>query len=338
MDISRLILIALLVLGQAGGTEVKPSSSEAVARFDHHVHILSPELVRDWKSLGVPFSRPESFYSSASVVLDQNRIEKAVVLSMAYLYGSRNFQRLKSSSEKEHEWVRRENDFIASLVRSAPKRLAGFYSVHPLRPYAMAEIRRCQRVQGLVGLKLHLYNSEVDLTNREHLDRLKEIFAWAEENRVPLLLHLNAIGRTMRAKAMEVLVRELIAKHPKTEIYIAHLGGSGGYSVPAEEVLKVFIKHLGPGGALESRELFFELSAVVLKESSEDVEPPGEERLKQLASDLRSLGLKRILFGSDHPVFNAQDYALTLQQKLNMTGEEVQQILSNEAPVLKRLR
>jgi predicted TIM-barrel fold metal-dependent hydrolase len=88
---------------------------------------------------------------------------------------------------------------------------------------------------------------------------------------------------------------------------------------------------------LEGRRVFFELSAVVLTESSEGVEPPGAERLRQLAADLREVGLDRVLFGSDHPVFNAQEYARTLRHKLNMSKEEAQQILGNEAAVLKKL-
>jgi hypothetical protein len=30
--------------------------------YDHHVHLLSPALIDDWKSIGVQFSRPEIEY------------------------------------------------------------------------------------------------------------------------------------------------------------------------------------------------------------------------------------------------------------------------------------
>jgi len=335
------MLIGLFILQPTCSQTESPvtiDGSKTQARFDHHVHLLSPHLVRDWKSLGVPFSRPDDFYSSASTVLEQRKIDKAFILSMAYLYGSRWFQQIESHSEKEHEWVRRENDFIASVVRAAPNRLVGFGSVHPLRPYALTEIRRFHDELGLVGLKLHLYNSGIDLTHKDHLERLRQIFALAEEKAMPVILHLNAIEGDSRKENVDILIRELIGKHPRSQIYIAHLGGSGGYSGRVGEVLNAFISHLDKGGALEDREIFFEMSAVVLKETSEEVEPPGEERLRQLAFDLRRLGLHRVLFGSDHPVFNPQEYAETLQQKMNMKAEEIQQILSNEAPALKPLR
>jgi predicted TIM-barrel fold metal-dependent hydrolase len=336
------MIVCLFAIGQAysfdvSAQESSSSSAEYRARFDHHVHLLSPHLVRDWKSLGVPFSRPDSFYSSASAVLDQSRVEKAIILSMAYLYGSEGFQRLEYSSEKEYERVRRENDYVASVVRSNPKKLAGFYSVHPLRPYALTEIRRCRDGLGLAGLKLHLSHSRIDLTNAAHLKRILDIFALAQEKGTPILLHLNAVYGGSRKQQVDILVRELIHKHPGVDVYIAHLGGSGGYDSRVEEVLRAFGGHLRRGGMLEGRRVFFELSAVVLTESSEGVEPPGAERLRQLAADLREVGLDRVLFGSDHPVFNAQEYARTLRHKLNMSKEEAQQILGNEAAVLKKL-
>ncbi|HSE98877.1 MAG TPA: amidohydrolase family protein [Blastocatellia bacterium] len=333
----------LLLLGRAAFPvpaiqQPESPGMEARARFDHHVHLLSPDLVRDWKSLGVPFSRPDSFYSSASVVLEERKVEKAFILSMAYLYGSRWFQRLESSAEKEHERVRRENNFIASVVRASPKRLAGFCGVHPMRPYALAELRRCREELGLAGIKLNFLNSGIDLTNSEHLDRLKEIFALAQDQATPILIHLNALDQGMARRAVDTLVNELISKYPKAEVYIAHLGGFGGYSAGIEVIVKAFIAHLGKGGALEGRAIFFELSAVALREASEGVEPPNEERLKQMASDLRKLGLHRVLFGSDHPVFNPQEYARTLRDKLQLNNHEIEQILNNEAPLLKRLR
>lgn len=336
------LLIGLFVIqptcSQSQTQEAASSKREVQVRFDHHVHLLSPQLVQHWKSLGVPFSRPDSFYSSATPVLEQSKVEKAFIVSMAHLYGSSRWNRLESYAEKEHEWVRHENNFIASVVRASPDRLVGFGSVHPLRPYALAEIRRFRDELGLTGLKLHLFYCGVDLTNNEHLERLRQVFALAQEKAMPVLLHLNAISGSARKENVEILIRELIVKHPATQVYIAHLGGSGGYNGRVEEVLNAFIAHFGRGGALEGREIFFELSAVVLRESSEGVEPPSEERLRQLTSDLRRLGLSRVLFGSDHPVFNPQEYAVTLQQKLMLKDDEVQQILNNQASALKRLR
>jgi len=36
---------------------------------DHHVHVLGPDVLRDWKSLGVPFSRPDPVYLSPAALL-----------------------------------------------------------------------------------------------------------------------------------------------------------------------------------------------------------------------------------------------------------------------------
>jgi predicted TIM-barrel fold metal-dependent hydrolase len=335
--------ITILIIGQFVVSQPPPPQSPrsiapARALYDHHIHVLSPHLVSDWKSLGVPFSRPDSFYSSASSLFEEGKLSRGMVLSMAYLYGCRQFGRLKLSIESERERVRRENDFVASVVRGSPDRLAGFVSVNPLRPYALAEIRRGLADLKMKGIKLHFLNSGVDLVNKTHLERLKEVFALAQDLGVPLLIHLNAVDEGSGVKGVEILLRELIAGYPKTEIYIAHLGGYGGYSTQTEEVLNAFIHHLSQDAALKDRQILFDLSAVVLKEASEGVQPPDEERLKRLASDLRRLGLHRVLFGSDHPVFDPQEYARTLLGKLRLKEDEVQQILSNEAPVLNRLR
>lgn len=308
------------------------------ARFDHHVHLLSPDLVRDWKSLGVPFSRPDTFYSSADAVVKPGGVEKAVILSMAYLYGSEGFRRLEGAAEKEYEWVRRENDFIASVARRQPRRLAGFYGVHPLRPYALAELRRCRDELKMTGIKLHLAHAEVDLTNAEHFRRLAEIFAFAAERSTPMLLHLNIGSGDVGRQQVQILARELIGRHPKLTVIIAHLGGYGSYTSRPQRVLEGFTPHLSRGGLLAKQQVYFELSAVVLRESSEGVEPPSEERLKQLTADLRKIGLHRVLFGSDHPVFDSQQYAQTLRDKLGMTEREIRQILGNQWTVLQRLR
>ncbi len=54
----------LLTIGCAPASVDQPAADPS-GMVDHHVHILSPTLVADWKTLGVPFSRPDSVYTSA---------------------------------------------------------------------------------------------------------------------------------------------------------------------------------------------------------------------------------------------------------------------------------
>ncbi|HUF05358.1 MAG TPA: amidohydrolase family protein [Aridibacter sp.] len=302
--------------------------------YDHHAHILSPDLVRDWKSLGVPFSRPDEFYSALPPDLSAGRVKRAFALSMAYLYGSRWFGELKLSPEKELEAVRRENDFVAGVLKAEPKKLVGFCSANPSRDYALEEFKRCTKLPGMRGVKLHLLNSGVNTGDKEHLSRLRSVLAWAEEERVPMMIHLNAYDPAGASEMALAFAKELAAV-PKLEVYIAHLGGSGGYSDRGRKILRAFFERIKEDEKLAAMDLKFEISAVVLTEVSEEVEPPTNEQLKLLAGDLREVGLDRVVFGTDHPSFSAEAYRKTLREKLPLKPEEIDRIFANRGRAMK---
>jgi predicted TIM-barrel fold metal-dependent hydrolase len=93
--------------------------------------------------------------------------------------------------ENEHASVVAENDYVSREVAKHLRRLAGFCSVNPLAEYAVGEFTRCATLPGMVRIKLHLANSDVDLPNRAHVDRLKAIFREAERSGRPLILHMH---------------------------------------------------------------------------------------------------------------------------------------------------
>ncbi|MCO6511379.1 MAG: amidohydrolase family protein [Aridibacter famidurans] len=302
--------------------------------FDHHTHILSPDLIRDWKSLGIPFSRPDEFYTSLPKDVAEGRVKKAFALSMAYLYGSEWFGALKLTPEKELEAVRRENDFVAGIVKSNPKKLVGFCSANPARDYALDEFKRCTAKPEMKGVKLHLLNSGISVGNESHLAKLRQLLKWAEKERAPMMIHLNAYDPAGPAEMANAFAKELAA-FPELEVYIAHLGGSGGYSDRGRKILRAFVERIKEDRKLRKMHLKFEISAVVLTEVSEEVEPPTEEQLKLLAADLRELGLERIVFGTDHPSFSADAYRKTLRDKLPLERAEIDGILANRGRAMK---
>lgn len=304
------------------------------ALFDHHAHILSPDLIRDWKSLGVPFSRSDQFYSSLPKDVAEGRVTKAFALSMAYLYGSEWFGALKLSPEDELAAVRRENDFVAGVVKAHPDKLVGFCSANPARDYALEEFKRCTRLPGMKGVKLHLLNSGVSVVNEAHLAKLRQLLKWAEKERVPMMIHLNAYDPAGPSEMANAFAKELAAVKD-LEAYIAHLGGSGGYSDRGRKILRAFVDRIGEDESLRKMDLRFEISAVVLTEVSEEVEPPTEEQLKLLADDLRELGLERVVFGTDHPSFSADAYRKTLREKLPLKPLEIDKILANRGGAMK---
>lgn len=328
------VVLALLAGGCEPGT---PAAPVARPMADHHVHLLSPELVRDWKSLGVPFSRPDSHYTSVRVIFRDRPDGQAFLVSMAHIYGSEEFRgALDLSLAEEEARVRRANDQVAREVARAPDRFAGFCSVALLRPYALAEIARCHGDIGLAGLKIHLPSSGIRLGNPEHRKLLAEVMARAEEEQRPVLVHLVATDDDITEEDARRFVDEVVRPHPALELYLAHMGGNGGYRVSARRVVAAFLDFFAEGEDQRQRPIFFELSAVLLTRNTDGVPVSRPEDTEALARDLRRLGLHRILFGSDYPVFDAEEHARALQERLPLTPTEFTQVLANRGAILTR--
>ena len=64
-------------------TAVSLAANPTGALTDGHVHILSPELIKIWKGLGIPFSRPDEYYSDIDVILRNTAVRRIDLISMA---------------------------------------------------------------------------------------------------------------------------------------------------------------------------------------------------------------------------------------------------------------
>ena len=87
-------------------------------------------------------------------MLEDGRLSRACLVSMAHLYTMEDFASLTEQGKKESELVAAENDYIAACVEKAVDKFVGFFSINPLRPYAMTELRRCTANQFLQGIKV----------------------------------------------------------------------------------------------------------------------------------------------------------------------------------------
>ena len=120
---------------------------------DHHQHLFSPAVTKLSTALN-PITA-----SDVVSLLDAAGIERAVVLSAAYMFGSPN-----RAVENEYVKVKAENDWTSQQVGRFPNRLIGFCSFNPLREYALEELARCAKDPRLrAGLKLHF---EIGLSTR----------------------------------------------------------------------------------------------------------------------------------------------------------------------------
>lgn len=309
---------------------------EAAVPVDHHVHILSPELIRDWRSLGVPFSKPDSAYLSAGTLLGADKVHRAVLLPMTYLYGREEFRRgLGLSETDEYAAVQRENDYVAREAGRWSGRAVAFCSVDFRRPYAWEEIHRCRRELGSPGIKLHLASAGADLRDPRQLAELARIAAWVEAEGLALMIHFDPQRRGLEVEDVERFIGEVLEPYPDLVVCIAHLGGSGGYGAWTRSVYGTFRRWLDDQRAagVPRPGVYFDVAGVWLEEESEGVPPSTQEDAAALGEDLRRWGLERVLFGSDYPVFDPRRYAAALRVAVAFEPAEWDELVRNEMTV-----
>jgi predicted TIM-barrel fold metal-dependent hydrolase len=318
-----MIKLEVLVVASLLAWAVTPQTPP-VAVVDYHQHLFSPAIT----SSGA--TRPMVSAQELVALLDAAGIRRALVLSLAYQYGNPN----RPPVENEYEKVRAENDWTSRQVAQYPDRLRGFCSINPLKAYALDEIARCGKDEQLHrGLKMHFGNSDVDLGNRDHLARLREVFALANRQRMAIVVHMRAsvtMKREYGASRARALLDEILPAAPDVPVQIAHLGGAGGYEDPgADEVMNVFI------AAIEKkdprvRQLYFDVSGVAGLGN-------WRPRAALIASRLGAVGAERVLYGTDGaggPNPTPEQGWATFRE-LPLTEVELRTIASNVAPYMR---
>ncbi len=295
--------------------------------FDHHVHVMSPQLVGHWKSMGVPFSKEDSAYGDPLDILDSQELSGALLVSMAHVYTNGN---LRDAIEgDEQDWVQNENDFVASAVAKSPDKLLGFFSVNPLRQYAMEEMERCRANEHLVGLKLHLPACEVDITTPAHLEKIQAVFDWAVEYEVPLLVHFFTADQPNHEEATRLVWRELIQGRDSIKIIFAHLGAAGGYNEVSEAILLGYKEMIDESAVMRVADIYFDMSGAILAEETDGIPATSSESCRRLTAMMREVGIERFLFASDYPVFDAKSNLATLREKLQLEASEFDELINN---------
>jgi len=288
---------------------------------DHHQHLFSPAIA----TLISPI-RPISPIAPDGLVrlLDEAGIKRAVVLSVAYLFGSP-----ERTVENEYERVKAENDWTSQQVARFPGRLRGFCSFNPLREYALAELARCAKDQQLhYGLKLHFGNSAVDYHNALHVKQVRDVFRAANGYGMAIVVHMRASVSPRIAYGREealIFLNEILPAAPDIPIQIAHLAGAGRYPDPeADQALSVFLEAIGNADP-RIQQLYFDVTPVF-----QDIPV---DQAKLMATGIRQLGVERVLFGSDAGL--SPQIAWTAFHQLPLTHEEFQTIANNVPAYLR---
>lgn len=311
----RLLLALLLAMLPA------VASAQPAPAADHHQHLLSPDIAA---LLGLPAVTTAELMP----LLDAARIRQAVLLSVAYMYGSPS-----RVVENEYDKVRAENDWTAAEAARYPRRLIAFCGFNPLKPYALDELARCAAHPGLRhGIKLHMGNSDVRLEDPAHMEQMRRVFRAANEHGMAIAIHLRAnIGKERPYGPVQAnAFLELLAEAPDVPVQVAHLAAAGpAYDdVPAQRVMAVLADAVERGDP-RTRNLWFDVATIA------ETVPAGDAAL--IVRLIRQVGVQRVLYGSDVAAegFLTPEQGWEVFRRLPLRTEEIARIAGNVAPYFR---
>ncbi len=272
--------------------------------IDSHLHVTSPENfdASPLKAMGV-IAEPVTG-EMALDLLKNSEVDKAVLVSTAYLYPDR-------------EMFMRENDYVSGLVKAHPDKFYGLCAITATQPWAMQEIERCINTLGLNGLKIHLGANPLDLSNKEHAATIDAVFKKAAELKpgLPILIDFNWID-----DAQTMALMQMALTNPGVNIILAHGLGHHYKEFVNVPLLKKLIK-----GSLGN--LYADISATL------STYPPGSPSFDDYIWHLRQMGADHLLFGSDYPV-ETPGHSYTAFLKMGFNPEEQKQIQGENAAKL----
>jgi predicted TIM-barrel fold metal-dependent hydrolase len=252
--------------------------------------------------------------------LDEAGIQRAAVLSTAYWFGS---PIMRKAEGDEYANVRAENDWTIQQVSRFPDRLVALCSFNPLKDYALQEIERCAKLPHVKGLKLHFGNSDVDVKDPQQVEKVRRVFAAANQHRLAIVAHLWT-GPSYGRKEAEVFLNQLLPAAPDIPVQIAHFAGGGpGYT---DEALAVYADAITANDP-RTKNLYFDIATVADGQT--------DETLRTFAQRIRQVGLQRVLYGTDSAPPTALQSWRNFRTTVPLTEEEIRTIAGNVAPYLR---
>ena len=318
-DVYKRLPLICCVLAVVGlGPRQAPSTL-----VDHHQHFFSTAVTAFAPTLPVVSA------DDLIPLLDAAGMRRAVIFSQGYQFGNPN----RPPVEDEYAKVKAENDWTSQQIARYPERLRGFCGLNPLKDYAVDEVTRCAKDPHLrYGVKMHFGNSDVDVLNAEHVERLRRVFRTANDHRMAVVVHLRTSVTRKRpygARHARAFIDDVAPAAADVPIQIAHLAGAGGYDDPlVDEALGVFAEAAARRDPQLSR-FYFDVSGVAGLGNWKD-------RVDVIVVRIRQLGVERVLYGSDGAVGeNSPQKALAAFRQLPLTPDEFRRIESNVAPYMR---
>jgi predicted TIM-barrel fold metal-dependent hydrolase len=192
--------------------------------------------------------------------------------------------------------VRRVNEFIVEQLAAHPE-FYGFGTVHHDMEDMPGELEYI-RASGLIGVKLH---PDMQAINTDD-ERLFPLYEWLQNEGMPLFVHC---GDEHRDFSHPKHLRAVIDRFPGLTVIAAHLGGWSKW----DEALE----------CLKDTNCYLDISSCMMFMSPEKV-----------VAYVRAFGVKRVLFGTDFPIWDAASEVKNLES-LPLTDDEKEQIFFRNA-------
>lgn len=273
-----------------------------VPKIDFHAHVVLHER----EDTDLKLNTLEMMQSA----MEENNVERAVILPINY---SGYFP---LSGDEGKDWLKANNDRQAKLMRESGGKFIAFADCALDDIYmgswkVAAELERSIEKLGLQGLKIHPSNLKVAADDL----RLFPVVKKATELKIPIVIHSypTAFDPLFDLSAPERIFRLIWAvgldPEERPPFIVAHMGGVR------------FLEMIVGGG-------YVDISGTLL----DICELYGVEFAERL---LRKIGLERVLFGTDYPIFPYERYFEVLD-RMSFTDEEIERIAyKNAAKLLK---
>lgn len=315
-------------------TQTVYSAENALApAADHFLSLRSQAAADAIRQLNSPSNRNASAIGEpvtavqALHALDQASIQKALVISSAYLFSA---PELNSSGEQP--LIKQENDFLATQVDANPDRLRGLCSVNPLSSFALDEAQRCAQKLKLNGLYLNFHSSNVNLRSSEHIGQLKALFQFLEVLQFPVLIQVRTRSASYGSVDVKLLIDNVLSEAPSLDIHIAKFAGHGNYDYAADRAMGEFIEAF-EDGRLEPSRVQFDLAdtvSVIYSNTSPEEAAVANERNSLLSDRIKQLDIQQVLFASNWPAMLKPSFTSLDEISLRLSNMQRHLVLDRE--------
>ena len=259
--------------------------------IDAHVHVHTPETIRDWKDIAEsePYfgllagGKVQRWATAADVLaaMAQDGIDESWICGFAFNDLGR---------------CREANDYVLEACAGSGGRLRPLCVVPPLARGAAAEVERCAAL-GAIGVGELFPDGQVWC-----VDDVRETWRLAavcHENSLFLSVHAaEPVGRDYPGKG-RTGPRELFAlarNHPELRILMAHLGGG------------LFLYETMADAELELQNVYYDIAALPFLYDA------------RMLSAAMAIVPQKLLYGSDFPILRYPRYRAAIEGTVNGGG------------------